>query len=496
MNTGFNAKFWRGAKLAALAFAVTTPLSSCKDGGYGSDKEIAAAGSCPEGFGWAEGLQGYLNPTATMPTTMSATADDCLFNQWSWEAFVWANAPIDGTPRFLTWQVPDDLLTNTSEVPRTSLLRLDVHMKPLHLADGAPSQDGAIVEADGSMLIGQNGYPVYASSHMTPNYFDVIKRNLIATGAYQNNPNQDDYFSVGDAIVKATWYRLAAGEAAPAGSYTTQAEVPVMQNNCNGANCTVVPSGKYETVTVALVGMHVVGYAENHPEFVWATFEHKSNAPMFADNSFVFDANASDPGNYTFYKAGTPYSQAALLVETNTNPATVTFDAATGKFSPITQVVQMNKTGGDTQPNGPANITAINVASQGAAANFPNNSPLQNYNLIGTAWFKPNTYVTTNANWQTLNQTNAVGAISLMNTTAETFLQSAKGQQGHNCFECHSATSFSYVGIQPKALTPRRIAISHMVAMGSAYEVPNTLPVTAGGSPAAKTTAIKAVQKK
>jgi len=34
-----------------------------------------------------------------------------------------------------------------------------------------------------------------------------------------------------------------------------------------------------------------------------------------------------------------------------------------------------------------------------------------------------------------------------------------------------------------------------MVAMGSAYEVPNTLPVTAGGSPAAKTTAIKAVQQ-
>ena len=84
------------------------------------------------------------------------------------------------------------------------------------------------------------------------------------------------------------------------------------------------------------------------------------------------------------------------------------------------------------------------------------------------------------------NQTNAVGAISLMNTTAETFLQSAKGQQGNNCFECHSATSFSYQGIQPKALTPRRIAISHLIAVGSPYEVPNTLPVTAGSYAAVK----------
>ena len=32
----------------------------------------------------------------------------------------------------------------------------------------------------------------------------------------------------------------------------------------------------------SIAGMHVVGYVENHPEVVWATFEHKLNAPMFA----------------------------------------------------------------------------------------------------------------------------------------------------------------------------------------------------------------------
>ena len=476
-------------RTVATALAVTALFAGCQGGDGEMDKtEVAAAGSCPEGLGWAEGLVAYLDPAASMPTAMSASADDCLFNQWSWESFVWATAPIDGTPRFLSWQTPDDLAAGTAGTPRTSLLRLDAHMKPMHAMNGSGNQDGAIVEADGSMLIGQNGYPVYASIHMTPNYFTVAKRNLIATGAYESNPDQDDYFDVGDAIVKATWYRLAAGEAAPQGAYTVQAEVPILESRCSGGDCAVVPTGRFEVATVALVGMHVVGYVENHPEFVWATFEHRLNAPMLADDSFVFDADVSDPDNYTFYKAGTPYSRQALLVETNTSPASVGFDAASGKFSPATNIVQMNRTGGDTQPNGPSNIAAINAASQKEVASFPGNSPFQNYNLIGTLWFQPNTYVTSNPEWQKLDQSNGVGAISLMNSTAETFLQSAKGQQGNNCFECHSATSFSYSGIQPKPLPVRRIAISHLIAVGSAYEVPNTLPVKSSAAAAVSPT--------
>lgn len=472
-------------RVVALMLFASMALAGCSsdEPKAGEDSKLAAAGTCPEGFGWAEGLGAFLDADAKMDTRVEANADDCLFNQWSWETFVWATAEIDGTPRFLGWKTPDELVATPGEAPRTSLLRLDAHMKPLHAMNGVENQDGAIVEADGSMLIGQNGYPVYASVHMTDGYFATVKRNLIATGAYQSNPDQDDYFSVGDAIVKATWYRLATGETPPPGAYTTQAEVPILEKQCNGATCMVVPNGKFEVATVALVGLHVVGYTENHPEFVWATFEHKANAPMLADNSFVFDPAKSDPEGYSFYKAGTPFGKDTLLVDTNPSSGPdVSFDVATGRFSPATQVVQMNRTGGDTQPNGPSNIATLNEVSQQSIGSIVKGTPFQNYNLIGTVWFKPNSYVTTNPDWKTLANGNAIGAISLMNSTAETFLQSTKGNQGNNCFECHNAGSFSYQGIQPGPLATRRIAISHMVAVGSPYEVPNQLPVNAGGA--------------
>ncbi len=477
----------------ALGISALALLSACNDGGGKAKNptEAVAAVNCPEGFGWAEGLGAFLQPAAKMDVNVSATADDCLFNQWSWETFVWATAEIEGTPRFLSWKTPDELIATPGEAPRKAgMLRLDPHMKPLHMpgATGGDNEDGAIVEADGSMLIGPNGYPVYASVHMTDGFFATVKRNLIATGAYQNNPNQDDYFSVGDAVVKATWYRLDKGESAPKGAYTTQAEVPVVTQQCDaGGACKVVTTGQFEVATVALVGMHVVGNTNNHPEFLWATFEHNMNSPTFADNSFTFDASKSDPKTYTFYKGGTPFGQSTLLV--NTNPSSgpvVSFDAATGKFSPATQVVQMNRTGGDTQPNGPANIAKLNQVSQAQLKSISASTPFQYYNLIGTVWFKPNTYVTSTSGWQNLNQTNAVGAISLMNSTAETFLQSQKGQQGQNCFECHSATSFSFQGIQPAPLATRRVAIMHMIATGSAYDVPNSLPVKGQGAAKAK----------
>ena len=482
----------KSATSLAIILTAVPFLANCSKVESDKSEAVAAGGVCPEGFGWAEGLGGFQTANAKMDVNISATADDCLFNQWSWETFVWATAQPSGTPRFMGWKTAGDLLAPTAKAPRTGMLRLEGHMKPLHMPgrDGDSGSDetlGGIVEADGSMLIGPNGYPVYASAHMTDGFFDTVKRNLIVTGAYQSNPNQDDYFSVGDAFVKATWYRLGDGEAAPKGAFTTKAEVPVLKQVCDATGCQAVTTGQFEVATVALVGMHVVGLTNNHPEFIWATFEHNMNAPAFADNSFEFDASKSDPNTYTFYKGGTPFGETTLLV--NTNPSggpVVTFDDATGKFSPITQVVQMNKTGGDTLPNGPANITKLNTVSQAKLAQLNAKTPFQNYNLIGTTWFKPNTYVTTNPGWQNMGKKDAVGSISLMNSTAETFIQSTKGKQGNNCFECHNANSFSFPGVKPKALAARRVAITHLVAMGSGYNGNNSLPVKGSAAPKAK----------
>lgn len=436
------------------------------------------AQGCP-GFGWSEGLVSYLQPNHVFPTddTKTVPTPDCRFHQWSWEAFVWATAlindPASGTavPRFMTLATPAELLNADESVgePKPRPLTLAARSHTFLGAPGFSEGAGAIVEADGNMLVAQNGYPVYASVHMNKSYFDTAKKNLIATGGYQNQP-PDSYFDVGAAVFKATWLRLDQGQQAPAGAYTTQAQVPVLETKVIPGLVTIQPvPGKFVTVTVALLGLHVVGQTDNHPEFLWGTFEHKLNSPAIPDNTFTPSPTMSDPKDYTLYKANTPFSQANIAID----PPKLRLDEASQKLSPVTNAVLENQTGGENQPDGVGNIFAINAQAQGAVAGFkPPQSTFASYNLIGTVWMLPNTY---NVN---SNQTNAVGSVDLANVTAETFVQNANNTPISgvvNCFLCHNAQSYSFQTPPPPQLPNRRIALSHVLAIGSPYEVPNSI---------------------
>ena len=471
-----------------------------------SSAKTAAAPSdfvnCPM-IGWPELLPHFLQADAEFPTNDTAgdNVPDCAFHQWSWEAFVWATAlDTNGVPRFLTLPTPEDLLdtaqTGAALKAKTRPLKLGTRSFQAHATTGYVEGAGAIVEADGNMMVSQNGYPVYASVHMNSSYATTAKRNLIVTGGYQNQP-ADDYFDVGAAVFKATWLRLDPGQQPPAGAYTTQAEVPVLTVYRTKNSMSVAPSGQTTTVTVALVGLHVVGYTVNHPEFLWGTFEHKDNSPAFPDGTFDQASTLSDPHGYTFYKAGTPFNQTNLPSTDASGKPTLSFDLATQKFSPVTNAVLANKTGSETNsPNGPVNISNLNASAQNFFAGQPApQAVFGNYNLIGTVWMAPNSYSLTS------DQSNAVGSVNLANVTAETFVQRPMLLPNNtnpnvvlNCFLCHNATSYNFQNYPPK-LPSRRIALSHVLAVGSPYAVPNVLPVkipTSQGAPEtpAKPTAV------
>lgn len=476
-----------------VALGGTFALGGCDR--FGGEAE---AGACPQGFGWAEGLPRYLEPGAQLPTSFSADSDDCLFHQWSWEAFTWATALIDGQPRFMSLKTLDQLDPDGNPPP-PGVLRLTPRSTKAH---NLPTEDydAAFVEADGSVLVAQNGYPVYASVHMNDSYFATAQQNLIVNGGYQGSAGADtgeapetdcgasasdaakqDYFQCGAAVFKATWLRLKDGEAPPAGAYVTTAEVPVLRNLCTNVSCTVVATDQYVEARVALVGLHVVGYVENHPEFLWATFEHQDNSPAFADGTFEF-GNSSVPKGYTFYVAGTPFTRDRILVPNQParpgDPPLLTFDDATQTFSPVTQVVQMNRTGGDTQPNGPSNIDAVNQASRNT---MRQQGVFQaNYVLVGTVWLEPNSYVASNpdiTNPAVQWNEKAIGSVALANVTAETFLQAPGKGDTLNCFLCHNPQSFYFTD---KSMALRRVAISHALAVDTPFAVPN---VAAGKIP-------------
>ena len=84
----------------------------------------------------------------------------------------------------------------------------------------------------------------------------------------------------------------------------------------------------------------------------------------------------------------------------------------------------------------------------------------------------PNTYSVTS------DQTSAVGSVNLANATAETFFQNAKNTPISgvvNCFFCHNAGSYTFQSPPPLPLTNRLVALSHVLAIGSHYEVPNSI---------------------
>ena len=448
-------------------------------GGFGNQAAAQTpAKNCPE-RGWSEGLLRYLAPTFPFPTsdTKNLPTPDCDFHQWSWEAFVWATALINDpgsgatVPRFMTLTTPAELL-NTDENAGEAKPRALTLAARSHAFQGAPGFSegaGAIVEADGKMLVAQNGYPVYASVHMNKSYFDTARKNLIVTGGYQNQP-PNSYFDVGAAVFKATWLRLDQGQPPPSGAYTTQAQVPVLQTVITPGLITIQPvPGKFVTVTVALLGLHVVGNTVNHPEFLWGTFEHKLNSPATPDNTFTASSARRDSKSYTLYKANTPFS----LVNNAFDPPVLRLDDATQKLAPVTNVVLENRTGGENQQNGPGNVLSVNSQAQTSVAAFkPPQSAFASYNLIGTVWMLPNTY---NVN---SDQTNAVGSVTLANATAETFEQYPTNKpigNVKNCFMCHNATSYSFQNPPPAQLANRLIAISHVLAIGSPYEVPNSI---------------------
>lgn len=452
------------AVLAAPPTAPTTP-STANDS------------LCPP-FGWSEGLKAYLAPSATIPT--AEPKSDCDFHEWSWEAFTWATAiDANGVPRFMTLATPDDLVSTppTLKKGEARRLRLGARSQKPHSNVNNPEVAGAIVEADGNMLVAPNGYPVLASVHMNPLYVATAKNNLVINQGYQNNPNQDDYFPVGAAVVKATWLRLDKGETAPVGSFTTLADVPVL--TVDNTTHQVVTTGKFVTATVALLGLHVVGTTDGHPEFLWGTFEQNLNSPRVPDNQF--NTSGSSPTNYTLYKAGTSYANANI--PNQSPPTNVTFDEKTQKFSPVTTVVLENKTGGENNsPQGPTNIANLNTSAHGFFANtqgIPAAEKLfATYDLIGTVWMKPNIYVTSTPGWQNLNPSDGVGSVNLANSTAETFQQSSSNTLPSNylnCFECHNPQVFSPT-VKPQ-LQPRRIAISHVLEVGTPYAVQNVMPI-------------------
>jgi hypothetical protein len=194
-----------------------------------------------------------------------------------------------------------------------------------------------------------------------------------------------------------------------------------------------VPNGTKD-ITLALVGVHVVGTVAGHPEMIWATFEHFSNTPGAA---YIY---TSTGGNQTVPADST----GKWLFCVSNCPAASTFNSSHGQTSGSDIVGSPSGasiTPSNTQRSNPWGLSGTAVASASSNTQLVsiNHSILSqllsgdmrsNYFMLGATWTlggAPPTAVPPSTTDGT-----QVGTNALANSTMETYLQGAT-----NCFSCH-----------------------------------------------------------
>jgi len=196
-----------------------------------------------------------------------------------------------------------------------------------------------------------------------------------------------------------------------------------------------------------LVGFHLVKSTALHPEFIWATFEHRKNAP---DCQKVSPSSVNDSWSFTSKACAdslpNPNSDCNFnkTLDHNTSPS------HTGTPTEVCQVYAQGTRDGDNQSEkNRSDIITINAELNIMFNLLPSENPLavlKNYELVGAIWENDVSQPSSVVN-------NLRGSIQLANTTMETNAQQGFGSSPNfdgipytgpttdtaaQCFDCHN----------------------------------------------------------
>lgn len=436
--------------LCLISFAI---FYSCNEAGSEMEEgETAEEGSCPKPMAWLSENPipepDYNNFPCGYTVNDDGSVTNRAFHEVSWQYFLWLTEDVKGVPRFETFYNDASInLDDDDKNARTHIL-------------GGIQQAGS-----SSIVVDENGRAVYTSMMIDDIYHDFVKSNkLNETEALRNfDPTTD--FPNGSMSLKASWKIIPDGQQAPKGAYTREAELYTVVNidgNLTTSDNYTDPA-KHETfkAKVALVGFHIAVVVKDHPEFIWATFEHNNNAPDMFDKNATEPSRTTSPDDATFYKANTDFKYCnvsnlgALQVDEESQKITGFYGV-----DATTNIYRRYEYGGGNETN-QNNIEDLNKQVRDA---LPNNSWAQNYYEVGAVWFDldigslvPNWSLTANPNPQT-------GSKTLSNATIETFTQDP--DQQNSCFSCHNTMSYNPyegVGIEGKNVLTSHILLKNYI---------------------------------
>lgn len=405
---------------------------------------LANADNCPAEENWF--------PHSQTPRPNDAefkSNSNCEFHQWSWQMFLWLTQDWEGKPRFLGFNSPQSLLGMESR-----------GLLPRMTKSPAPETFDEYLQAgtDG-ILVDHNGKAVYYSQYINNTFEGFIESNDLTNPANVRKMDPTTEFPIegtaGALELKASWKIVANGEDV-SDMFTMETLVSKLENKDGKI---VINPKKFEKVTVALVGFHIGGIVNGHPEMIWATFEHIRNAPNVAPGT-TLDKVVSKNDD-TFYTGGT------ILGDCNINAAVsnLTLNESTQSLSPITQVCRQYEFGNAAGVK-PSNTQSIKTINASVAGKIDPKSVWSNYFEVGAIWFQETNALepgmgigTDSFKSPSGKEVNLTGSLKLSNATIETFTQRQSTMD--NCFRCHNTAQEFPPKMSLDPLPATNLNISH-----------------------------------
>ncbi|MFC3032178.1 mannan-binding lectin [Pseudoalteromonas fenneropenaei] len=364
-----------------------------------------------------------------IPTEVPNNGNDfCDFYQFTWQSFLSLMWPVSG---------------NTDPTNNNAMVRnfADTTQYPLFEfnPDGSPANScdnkitGSILKTalqkDGSFVHGEaGGGDVIFDQNGNIAYYDMrFSRNMCTDADKIKNATN---FPGGTTELKTAWRVLDISDK-NIGNYLIWHKPPGLPK----------PKENEKEKVLALIGFHFAIATPNHPEFIWATFEHNSNAP---------DCNKPAQTNGWSFTS----TQCATALQTGDNTAMSKCmnqakpnDTLTGVPTEICRVYPNGTDPSDLKAGeNVADITSMNTSVKNQVTGAM--AVLKNYFNVGSIWVsdisKDSTLVT-EVNGKTQGDiSNQRGSLRLANTVAETTFQwvdtnaETNGGFASNCFGCHS----------------------------------------------------------
>lgn len=395
----------------------------------------------------------FTGPTTPAPDDygqfLNPNVSDTSFHFWAWQKFLSYTRSASG------------------KAPFESLVQVDNFLNPLGdtIALGDSSQAGTH-----GVLYAKNKEAIYYTVHVNQQMYDFQMQNLAifrdTLNKYRGKPGQDSLvqqalnaggydtltYPVGCVEVKTSWI-LVSSLSDPGNYYVTTANVTTAAGT--------------SVQQVAMLGMHIVGRVANHPEFIWATYEHTGLAPDFPwANTAVQDTINTVPSqlDFLFYNGGTTVANCPM----NNNAHSP--DSFTNVFNMFPLGIARSFRS-DSIPSTRDSSNNANTASLNQSVNArlqTVSGPWKNYFYKGSVWLTvPNpVFMPGQGYLGNLNDNYLRGSRAISNITMETFAQlefSGNYQTGSmNCFGCHGTVDYTNVVANSNDSLSYNLALSHL----------------------------------